>query len=43
MEPDTSVTVMGKTMELSTNLATSLAKKAVKHIIKRAMDTGIGY
>ena len=38
-----SVRLMGKTVEMSTNLATSIAKNALKQVIKRAIDTGIGY
>ncbi len=38
-----SVQVLGKTMEMSTNLATTLAKNALKQVIKKAIDTGIGY
>ena len=37
------VKLMGKTVELGTNLATSMAKNLIKKIIKRAIDTGIGY
>ena len=32
----------GKTIELSTNIATALAKRFAKKIIKRAIDQGIG-
>jgi hypothetical protein len=38
-----SVQVLGKTMEMSTNLVTTLAKNALKQVIKKAIDTGIGY
>lgn len=38
-----SVQLLGKTLEMSTNLATSNAKNIIKKTIKRAIDTGIGY
>ena len=38
-----SVQLMGKTLELGTNLATSIAKNIIKKTIKKAIDTGIGY
>ncbi len=38
-----SVQVLGKTMEMSTNLVASIAKNIIKKTIKRAIDTGIGY
>ncbi len=43
MEAGKSVQVLGKTVEMSANLATSIAKNALKQVIKRAIDTGIGY
>lgn len=38
-----SVQLLGKTVEISGNLATSIAKNIIKKTIKRAIDTGIGY
>ncbi|SDF15534.1 Relaxase/Mobilisation nuclease domain-containing protein [Pricia antarctica] len=38
-----SVQLLGKTVEMSGNLAISIAKNIIKKIIKRAIDTGIGY
>ena len=38
-----SVQLLGKTMEMSANLAASLAKNALKKVMSRAIDTGIGY
>lgn len=38
-----SVQVLGKTLEMSTNLAASIAKGMIKKTIKKAIDTGIGY
>ncbi len=43
MEAGKSVQLLGKTLEMSTNLAASMAKNALKKVIKRAIDTGIGY
>ncbi|WP_423998100.1 relaxase/mobilization nuclease domain-containing protein [Maribacter sp. IgM3_T14_3] len=37
------INLLGKTMEMSTNLVTSIAKNIIKKTIKRAIDTGIGY
>tara|TARA_R110001632_G_scaffold176687_2_gene296427 strand:- start:921 stop:1091 length:171 start_codon:yes stop_codon:yes gene_type:complete len=37
-----SVQLLGKTVELGTNLATSIAKNIIKKTIKKAIDTGIG-
>ncbi|WP_373519849.1 mobilization protein MbpA [Pricia sp.] len=37
------IQLLGKTLEMSTNLASSLAKNALKQVIKRATDPGIGY
>ncbi len=38
-----SVQLLGKTVEMSGNLAISIAKNIIKKTIKRAIDTGIGY
>ncbi|NNK18039.1 MAG: mobilization protein, partial [Maribacter sp.] len=38
-----SVQVLGKAVELGSNLATSIAKNAIKKTIKRAIDTGMGF
>ena len=38
-----SVRILGKAVELGSNLATSIAKNALKKTIKRAIDTGIGF
>ena len=38
-----SVQLLGKTVQMSGNLATSIAKNIIKKTIKRAIDTGIGY
>lgn len=37
------INLLGKTIEMSTNLAASIAKNIIKKTIKRAIDTGIGY
>lgn len=37
------VQVLGKTVELGTNLASSLAKNVLKKVIKRTVDRGIGF
>ncbi|MGB5369439.1 MAG: mobilization protein, partial [Flavobacteriaceae bacterium] len=37
-----SVQLLGKTVELGTNLATSIGKNIIKKTIKKAIDTGIG-
>lgn len=37
-----SVRLLGKSVEMSANLVTSLAKNIIKKTIKRAIDTGIG-
>ena len=37
------INLLGKTMEMSTNFAASIAKNIIKKTIKRAIDTGIGY
>ncbi|WP_437373649.1 relaxase/mobilization nuclease domain-containing protein [Maribacter litoralis] len=37
------INLLGKTMEMSTNLVTSIAKNIIKKTIKRAIDTGIRY
>ncbi|SDN09421.1 hypothetical protein SAMN04488514_1241, partial [Kriegella aquimaris] len=38
-----SVQVLGKTLEMSANLASGMAKNMLKKTIKRAIDRGIGY
>lgn len=38
-----SVQLLGKTLEMSTNLVSSIAKSIIKKTIKKAIDTGIGY
>jgi hypothetical protein len=43
MEAGKSAQLMGKTLEMGTNLAASMAKNALKKVIKRTIDTGIGY
>jgi hypothetical protein len=40
---DKSVQLFGKTLKMSTNLASSIAKNIIKKTIKRAIDPGIGY
>ncbi|SDB58940.1 Relaxase/Mobilisation nuclease domain-containing protein [Flavobacteriaceae bacterium MAR_2010_188] len=42
-QPEKSVKLLGKTVELGSNLATSMAKNIIKKTITRALDTGIGY
>ena len=42
LEVGKSVQLLGKTVELSTNLVSSIAKNIIKKTIKRAIDTGIG-
>ena len=37
------VQVLGKTLELGTNLASSLAKNVLKKVIKQTVDRGIGF
>jgi hypothetical protein len=37
------INLLGKTMEMSTNLIASIAKNIIKKTMKRAIDTGIGY
>ena len=43
IEASKSVRLLGKTLEMSTNLASSMVKNALKQVIKRAIDPGIGY
>lgn len=43
LEKVPSVNLSGKALELSTNVASALAKKVIKKVIKRAIDTGIGF
>tara|TARA_R110000764_G_scaffold93087_1_gene176703 strand:+ start:1349 stop:1951 length:603 start_codon:yes stop_codon:yes gene_type:complete len=43
IEVSMSIQLLGKTVEMSTNLAINIAKNIVKKTIKRAIDTGIGY
>lgn len=40
---DNSIKLLGKATELSPNIASTLAKKVLKQVIKKAIDTGIGY
>ena len=37
------INISGKALELSTNVASALAKKVIKQILKKAIDTGIGF
>lgn len=43
LEKVPSVNISGKALELSSNMASALAKKVIKQVIKKAMDTGIGF
>lgn len=43
MVKDNSIKLLGKTILLSPNIATKLAEKALKQLVKKAIDTGIGY
>ena len=43
IEAARSVRVLGKTVEMGTNLAASIAKSMLKTAIKRTIDRGIGY
>ncbi len=43
IEAGKTVQLLGKTLEISTNLASSIVKNALKQVIKRAIDPGIGY
>ena len=38
-----SLKLMDKTVQVSTNMAASIAKNIVKQVIKRSLDTGIGF
>ncbi len=42
-EVPTSLKLMDKTVQVSTNMAASIAKGLVKQVIKRSLDTGIGF
>lgn len=39
---DATINILGKTLEFSTNLAASMAKRAIKTVIRKAIDQGIG-
>ncbi len=43
IEAGKSVQLLGKTLEMGTNLASSIAKSLLKKAIKRTIDRGIGY
>jgi hypothetical protein len=43
LEKVPSVNLSGKVLELSTNMASALAKKVIKQVLKKAIDTGIGF
>ncbi len=43
LEKVPSVNISGKALELSSNVASALAKKVIKQVIKKAIDTGIGF
>jgi len=42
-EMPNSLKLLDKTVQLSTNMASSIAKGLVKQVIKRSLDTGIGF
>ncbi|CAM4082136.1 relaxase/mobilization nuclease domain-containing protein [Gillisia hiemivivida] len=42
-EVPNSLKLMDKTVQVSTNMAASIAKNLVKQVIKRSLDTGIGF
>ena len=43
IEVGKTVQVLGRTMEMRTNMACSIAKNVLKKVIKKAIDPGIGY
>lgn len=43
LEKAPSVNISGKALELSSNMASALAKKVIKQVLKKAIDTGIGF
>lgn len=43
IEVGKTVQVLGRTMEMRTNMASSIAKNVLKKVIKKAIDPGIGY
>ncbi|WP_298528416.1 relaxase/mobilization nuclease domain-containing protein [uncultured Christiangramia sp.] len=42
-EISTGLKLMNKTVQLSTNMASKIAKDLIKKVIKRGLDTGMGY
>ncbi len=43
LEKAPSINISGKALELSSNMASALAKKRIKQVIKKTIDTGIGF
>ncbi|WP_339727691.1 relaxase/mobilization nuclease domain-containing protein [Maribacter stanieri] len=43
LEKAPSVNISGKALELSSNVASALVKKVIKQVLKKAIDTGIGF
>jgi len=43
LEKVPTINISGKALELSSNIASALTKKVIKQVIKKAMDTGIGF
>jgi hypothetical protein len=43
LEKAPSINISGKALELSSNMASALAKKVIKQVLKKAIDTGIGF
>jgi hypothetical protein len=42
LEKAPTINISGKALELSSNMASALAKKVIKQVLKKAIDTGIG-
>jgi hypothetical protein len=43
LEKAPTINISGKALQLSSNMASALAKKVIKQVLKKAMDTGIGF
>lgn len=43
LEKVPSVNICGKVLELSANMASAITKKVIKQVLKKAIDTGIGF
>ena len=42
IDKDNQIKLLGKLTQLSPNIITSITKKAIKQIIKKSLDIGIG-